>query len=226
LIIFDLDDTLISTSKTIIPKVLQKTLLRMIAEGLYINDSRKALKLLLMLNKQLLNSKEALKEFVRRIKAENFLNSGLEELDKLPLDIKVKTTSVRANKILQKLSEEHKLSLVSRGKEDMQMEKIRRAGIDISLFSHIMIVSDYKEEAYKQIVDKEGCMPYEVVVIGDRPLNDLVPAKKLGYNTIHFKNGRGADIMDEVGVDFQIISLEEVLNKIEDIKRVKRYANN
>jgi len=224
LIIFDLDDTLIATSKCIIPRVLKQALLRMIKEGLLVNDFLKMWRLLQDINKRSTSSSEALKEFLRHINGEKFLVYGLEELKKLPNDIKIEPTTHKVNEILKNISLSHKMAIVSRGEEKMQLEKINRAGINMSFFCHIYIVKEEKGNAYKEVVEKEGFTSNNVVVVADRPAIDLVPAKLLGYNTIHFKNGRKTGIMGWSCVDLQITRLGDLVSKLSEIER-RAYAN-
>jgi len=41
---------------------------------------------------------------------------------------------------------------------------------------------------FKQLLKKTKCKPEEAIMIGDNPIDDARPAKKLGLNAITYKN--------------------------------------
>jgi len=202
LIVFDLDDTLIDTSGTILAQRLQK-----VARDLHPGSESQ----LLRLNHSAKSSKESLGEFCEI--------SDLQDLDiqSLPF-VEQPQTLQGANALLKTLSLEHDLILVTIGRDDFQREKIKRAGINLRFFSEVIVCNE-KFNVYKRLLQKYPYAPSQVVVIGDRIDRDLTPAKLLGCKTIHIKWGRGVNFLDRRGhVDFAIRKLEQILDILPNIE--------
>ena len=207
LIIFDLDDTLIDTSGSTIPVKMKLALQAMVNMGLSVFDFEKAYKQLLELNEISLNGTEALKKFLLELKADiSLLEIGKKvyygksdvELKVLPLD--------GALKVLNILSCDKTLILVSFGEPEEQLSKMKIAGIDNSLFNEIFFVNDYnKKDIYKKIMAKHNIDSQDIIVIGDKVDGDLIPAKELGMITVHMCWGRGKLFKPKEGVvDYSI----------------------
>lgn len=223
LIIFDLDDTLIDTFNCISPYKLKNALFKMVGAGLKVDDVSQAFSEIERLNISSQSTEEALGAFLTKKQGQKFLDVGLQELNcLLPKSFRVKQVD-DAKSILKKLKSHHRLALVTRGNREQQLDKLAKSGIDYALFCHVIVCDGDKEPAYKKVVDHQGFAPSEVIVCGDRPELDLVPAKNLGYNTVHFKNGRGQST-DSSFVDFQIDKLQDLLDVVAalETKLVKR----
>ncbi len=214
LIIFDLDDTLIDTSGSITPIFFKKAIKELIKNGLEI-DEEKAFEKLIKIDKKSSSSKQSLKSFLLNIDAKkNFYDIALKIMNNTNLsDIKVFTLK-NANQILKYLSNFHKLAIVTAGDEKFQLYKIKKAGIDTSLFSKIVVAKDEnKEPYYKKIIEQLDIDIKDCFVCGDRVKVDLLGAKKLGCKTIHMRWGRGKNIykkQDSKLVDYTIFSLEQI----------------
>lgn len=214
LIIFDLDDTLVDTSASILPIKLKRALLEVKAAGLKLNFSlSEALKKLLTIDQKTASSEETLKVFFEKFKlppdpylklATRVVYEGsLNQIKILPVP--------NAELILKDLNQNHQLVLVTIGEEDQQKEKLEKAGIDVSFFSIIEVITKKaKKESYKRICQDLGFKSHEVLVVGDRVENDLKPAKELGYKTVLMRRGRGKNQRDFNFVDFKINSLLEL----------------
>lgn len=213
LIIFDLDDTIIDTTGSILPYRLQNALAKMVDKGFKISDFDQALERLRVLSVCSYNTGSALKEFLEIHDADpSLLEVALDEVyrnknfmyDVLP------TTS--AKEVLMELSRKHVLALVSIGIHEIQIEKMKKAGIDTALFSRIVVSeAPDKKMYYKQLLDDLRVSPLEVLVCGDRVKRDLMPGKGLGFKTVHMKWGRGAHQRGSKSeVDYTITSLEEL----------------
>lgn len=218
LIIFDLDDTLIDTSGSIVPKRLKIAFDRMVSAGLDLQDPKNQLENLLQINKKSISAKEALKEFLLVNDAiDNFFEIGLHAVYH-EFDPTMKIVSRKgANKILNELKENHNLALVTIGNEQFQRQKLENAGIDFSLFSIIEVIEDEdKKPAYKKIIDIFEKKASETLVCGDKVRTDLIPAKELSCITVHMQYGRGKNVKHEydVYVDYRIKELEELTNII------------
>jgi FMN phosphatase YigB (HAD superfamily) len=100
------------------------------------------------------------------------------------------------------------------GSEKLQLQKLKKAGIDTSLLSKIIVAGDDKTLAYKKIIKELKMNSSEVIVCGDRINNDLAPAKKMGCTTVHMKYGRGSSFEKDENIDFQIKELNSILEII------------
>lgn len=218
LIIFDLDDTLVQTSATLIPEKLKLGL-----QSVKTIDTHLFAELLRM-DTMSLSSECALEEFSElyainsdqlKILQRVIRKPALDGIDIEPVE--------RVNEVLQTLSERHFLCLVSRGEEGYQKEKLKHAGIDENVFSQLIFCQGGKKESYQKLFKRYARLESEVIVCGDRIGFDLSPAKALGFQTIHLAQGRGSVSLDYFSdVDYKIIHLVEIFDIIEEIER-KQY---
>lgn len=221
-IIFDLDDTLIDTSACITPVKLERALTRMVQEGMVIEDFSEALNTLLQMDQLSHSARAALEEFIEINGFDSrFLSFGLHEVyDKFSDDLPVFPVE-EAIDVLSRLSCEHKLAIVSVGNLDQQLWKLKKAGIDSSLFCKIHILQERnKKEIYQSLIREMNVSPQEVIVCGDRIPIDLIPAKQLGCMTVHMKKGRGlysSSIEQMHEVDFTITHLSQMQKVLLDI---------
>jgi FMN phosphatase YigB (HAD superfamily) len=213
LIIFDLDDTLIDTTGSILPHRLRKALQVMMEEGLVIEDFEAALSMMTTINARSDSTQHALKEFLEIHDAQEslFQRAYQEVYEKKYFDYDISPTKW-AIEVLMDLSKKHTLALVSVGIKEIQMEKMKKAGIDTSLFSRIIVCKEpNKRIYYQQLIEELKVSPLEVIVCGDRIKRDLSPGKALGFKTIHMKWGRGLHQKGEKGeIDFTIASLDQL----------------
>ncbi len=197
LIIFDLDDTLIDTSGCVTPFKMKECVRTLMDEGVNLPVFSKAYEELVQLNKEALKSKDALLLFARHYGAtEQKLTKALLSLtSSLPDDFVVATTP-DAKEILKFYQSSHRLALVTGGHPPFQREKLKKAGVDSSVFSMISIPEDsVKKPSYEMLKERFSLSSSEIWVCGDRIEMDLKPAFELGFHTIHMRWGRGA-VMD------------------------------
>ncbi len=225
LIIFDLDDTLIDTTGSIFPLQLQKTLVKMQKEGLPIEDFSWEWERFIYLNSISQSGEEALKKFLEPwgVRAEERIyEEGLKTLYG-PLDEKAKISLMEgAQNLLYLLKEQqHQLAVVTIGKPEIQHNKMKKSGLDSSLFSTILVVEEGgKKEAYQHISSSFLVNAENVLVCGDRIMKDLAPAKELGLWTVHFRAGRKETLpieQQKMYVDFFIENLADIEKIIEDL---------
>ncbi len=213
LIIFDLDDTLIDTSGSITPYQLQNAVKGLIDAGVVFQSEEEAMEFLLRLNKVAPSAKSAIEEFFEINDLDHALlpialSAVYEDFsDQLAVEV-----NEMAHEVLQLLSEVHKLALVTVGKTEHQMFKLKKAGIDSTIFSKIVVTQQKNKKIhYHSIVSELDVDSTEVVVCGDRIPIDLTPAKELGYKTIHMRSGRGVYCKgNRSDVDFTISRLSEI----------------
>ncbi|MBM3193722.1 MAG: HAD family hydrolase [Chlamydiae bacterium] len=214
LLIFDLDDTLIPTSKEITPKKLDSALKKMIDAGLKINFEE-GKKRIHQLNEKAHRSKQAIEYLVLECGGdETHREIGLKALEDKLLDFNV-TPQKELNEFLRVLRKEYPLAIVTGGSKQVQEEKIDLYKIDRELFREI-IVEDWgeKERAYIQLKERFGSF----LVVGDRIANDLSGAKKLGGITIHIRQGRGLlEPKNHPDVDYEIETIKELTRVLERV---------
>jgi putative hydrolase of the HAD superfamily len=211
LIIFDLDDTLIDTSGSILPHRHRSALSAMMNQGFTVDCVSSALKELKELDKKSLNSKITLESFLGM--QQDFLEIGLNEIygnQNFSFPVAFTDGAIEA---VDALAEEHTLAIVTYGDPDVQEKKMEKAGLDKALFSTIVVCREpNKGPHYKTIFEKYGEDPLDVVVCGDRIERDLLPAKELGFNTVLMRWGRGkTQEFDSTVIDREINSLRELL---------------
>ncbi len=194
----------------------------MVEEGLELNNFDRALELLLRLDKKSESAKSALEEFIEINDFDpKFLPGALhevyssfsEETPVFPVEDAVEVLSI--------LSYDHKMAIVSVGKMELQMWKLKKAGIDSSLFCKILVLEERnKKKSYEALIQELNLVPSDVIVCGDRIPIDLLPAKQLGCKTIHMKKGRGLhSIGGEREVDFTITGLSQISKVLADLSK-------
>ncbi len=219
LVIFDLDDTLVDTSRSIIPTRLEKIIDRMIVEGCLFKNKAVALEELLRINEGARNTGYALSEFfeINGLDRE-FLLIAEEEL--ASEEEVVISAAEGAHSTLQLLSRDHTLAIVTAGHPNLQRKKMEGAGISGTFFSKVIVCpSKEKERSYQECLQDLQFHPKETVVCGDRIQQDLAPAKRLGMHTIHIRQGRGIFQKDfYFDCDYSINSLEEISDLLNSIQ--------
>lgn len=213
LIIFDLDDTLIDTTGSITPVKLEQALVKMVEAGLEIGNFEEALDILKRLDTAAESGSQTLLEFLEITNADKkYFEIGQAELyGQLSSDFPIYPLD-QALEVLEELGAQHQLALVSMGKPDQQLLKLKNAGIDSTIFSKIIISEDRdKKPHYKTILDELGFAPLQTVVCGDRVGRDLLPAKELGCITVQMQWGRGLNSTHSPrDVDYAIRKLSQI----------------
>lgn len=214
LIIFDLDDTLIDTSGCITHFKLEDALHAMVREGLVIADFSEALEVLRRLNSTSDSARSAIAEFIEILGVDQmFFEIGVKEVyESIPSDLPIFALD-GAIEILTELVGQHQLALVTIGKLALQMEKMKKAGIDSRIFSKIVVTGEKNKKLhYQMIMDELAYSSKEVLVCGDRTALDLVPARELGLKTVKVQWGRGLSSSEYKGnVDYCISELKELI---------------
>jgi putative hydrolase of the HAD superfamily len=220
LIIFDLDDTLIDTSGCITPIKLEHALHKMVEHGLVLPNLLQALEMIKRLNEVSESGKSTLAEFLEIHDADSrFLDIGIRELyENFSSDFHVSPLD-HALDVLLELKEDHRLALVTRGQPEIQRLKLKKAGIDSSLFSKIIACSEGGKKSHYQAIREEfDYHPSEVIVCGDRIAVDLTPAKELGFKTVHMRWGRGLNSVEpKSDVDYTIshfLEFKEIMTQV------------
>lgn len=191
-IIFDLDDTLIQTTDVTTPFYLRKVADLMGGSN---SEKNKIFIDLLAKHQKSVSSRETLnKFFAKNPEKKKFCTLSHRILyEQFPQDTPIQAYP-EVNKILSYLSRSNTLFIVSKGIPSIQMKKLKKAGIDCKLFSKIVVSSkEDKRESYQKIVRMGAKKKASILVVGDRPVLDLKPAKELGCITVHIRRGRGKE---------------------------------
>lgn len=213
LIIFDLDDTLIDTSGSITPVKLGDALQKMVDAGFQTTSFTESLELLKRLDALAPSGSAALAEFVEIHDVDPSLYEiGHRELyENICFDMPIFSVD-QAVETLSYLRISHQLALVTIGKPSQQYEKMKKAGIDSTIFSKIIVTEEKnKKVCYQAIVEELGAIPTDVLVCGDKIAVDLTPAKELGFKTVHMCFGRGKNSLGlKEDVDYTITRLSQI----------------
>jgi len=212
LIIFDLDDTLIDTSGCVTPFKLREVLTEMLG----FCPPANVLDALTQLDGELCRSKEAIETIGKRLNlSEEAIERGLAQLvTPLPDHFRVNCTP-GAKEILEEIQSRCPIALVTVGYPPFQLDKLKKAGIEASIFSKIVILGDsVKKTSYKNLAEEFSVAPSDVWVCGDRIPVDLMPAYELQFNTVHMRWGRGKKMALEPWIDHTISGLTELRNII------------
>lgn len=212
LIIFDLDDTLIETTRAILPFKLRHALEEMMRKGLEIADFNKSFDHLLCLNNEAESSRQGLELFLKEIQSLDFFNIGMQALDApLPQDFTVSPT-LYAQDVLLELKNHHTLALVTYGNLEYQKQKLKISGIKEEIFKQLIVIPiQNKKPSYEYLLQLLQYQPKETLVCGDRVASDLVPAKELGMHTVHMRCGRGKNNSSpKNAIDYTIENLSEL----------------
>jgi len=124
----------------------------------------------------------------------------------------------RVKEVLERLSSEYKLGIVTNGRARCQNAKIDYVGIR-HLFQSIMISEEFgvkkpHSSIFEACLAELRCAPSDCICIGDNPDNDLQPAKKLGMQTIWIRNGHFSHTEIHDQSIKSIAEIEQVLNKL------------
>lgn len=219
LIIFDLDDTLVDTSGTLTPVQLKKALWQMKQEGLVIHNFTKELNRLYELDQKSPSARDTIKNFLKgKDLNKKFFSIGIQTVYyDFSKDLTISALA-HAKKVLKVLFKKHQLAIVSSGKKEIQILKLEKAGIEPSLFSRIEVTpTTEKKPLYKRILEETTFCTKDILICGDKVQVDLVPAKELGFTTVHILSGRGKRQTGKQWVDYTIHKLPELLNIVEGL---------
>jgi putative hydrolase of the HAD superfamily len=223
LIIFDLDDTLIDTSRGLTPQQLKKALHRMKDQGVYLGDFSKAENVLLRLNETASSAKHAILEFfeINQLDCKYFDMACKVVYDEISPDISIEPSD-GALDVISVLFESHKLALVTVGVQHLQLMKLKKAGIHSHFFSKIVVTQERNKKLhYKAIIEELDFDPSDVLVCGDRIEVDLSPAKELGLKTVQMLSGRGLHCKgNKEDVDYRISHLSELIKILTQVSSI------
>ncbi len=215
MIVFDLDDTLIDTQGSVMPPLLRWILQEIQRQGHIFAHFEKALDHWYKLNQYARSAGKGFAEFAQMYHIpEPLCQFALQSLYHHPVFTPQVSPMEGSLDILEELSSEHTLALVSRGEASIQSKKMELAGIDTDWFDHLYFdPKACKKQFYSKILFKEKKRAQNALVCGDRIEADLSPAKQLGMKTVHIRSGRGlGNTGFKTHVDYTIVYLSELRN--------------
>jgi putative hydrolase of the HAD superfamily len=86
--------------------------------------------------------------------------------------------------VLPFLQQHYKLIVVTKGDLLDQERKLRKSGL-LPYFHHIEIVSDKQESDYQKLIDKQGILPKEFMMVGNSVKSDILPVIAIGGIGVH-----------------------------------------
>jgi len=86
--------------------------------------------------------------------------------------------------VLNILSKEYRLILVTKGDLLDQERKLNKSGL-IDYFHHIEVVSDKKEENYLKLLTHLDIIPSEFLMVGNSLKSDVLPLINIGAHSMH-----------------------------------------
>ncbi|MBI2812363.1 MAG: HAD family hydrolase [Candidatus Melainabacteria bacterium] len=212
---------MIDTSGCITHHKLEDALRAMVREGLVLEDFDAAVEQLRRLDKTAESARSSVAEFVEILGIDKrYYEIGVKEIyENIPSELPIFPLE-GALELLAELGQQHQVALVTAGIPSVQMDKLKKAGIDSRIFSKIAVSEDRnKKPHYQMIVEELGYLPTEVIVCGDRIPNDLAPARELGFKTVQMQWGRGMHYSGFKGdVDYSISQLKEIKTIVNDLR--------
>jgi len=86
--------------------------------------------------------------------------------------------------VLQKLSRKYRLIVLTKGDLLDQERKLERSGLT-KYFHHVEVLSDKKEENYKNLLDHLEINVNEFLMIGNSLKSDVIPILNIGARAVH-----------------------------------------
>lgn len=103
------------------------------------------------------------------------------------------------------------IAIASEGKAIKQWDKLIRLGID-NLFHRVFVtdsaVGGKTSKFYSEIAKKLNLSPGSILMVGDNPKKDILPAKKAGMKTVRVAQGKHSGEKDIA--DAKISKIEEI----------------
>jgi len=109
---------------------------------------------------------------------EAILNIGKDMINKPVILLK------GVENVLNILSKEYRLILVTKGDLLDQERKLNKSGL-IDYFHHIEVVSDKKEENYLKLLTHLDIIPSEFLMVGNSLKSDVLPLINIGAHSMH-----------------------------------------
>lgn len=128
---------------------------------------------------------------------QNAYNKAVEAygLKKVPWNSEDEIKYPEAENVLRELSKRYKIGIIA-NQELGSEQRLDKLGllkyIDIVIASAEEGITKPDLRIFQIALDRANCKPEEVVMVGDRIDNDIIPANKIGMKTVWLKQGFGS----------------------------------
>lgn len=122
--------------------------------------------------------------------------------------------------VVKKCSTIAELAVTTNGIASIQRNRLKKSGL-IDYFKYLFISEEMgcskpQLPYYEEIFRQSGCLPHEIIVIGDSLSADMLGAMRSGcirvwYNPKHLENNT------EITIDYEIDDLNQILNILEEL---------
>lgn len=224
-ILFDVDDTLYSTT-TFADQARRNAILAMIRMGLKLDVEEALRELKEVVAEFSTNYDRHYDKLLRRLPPEKLggVNPAILVAAGVVAYHETKFRQLRpwkdAEEALEALHTRTNLVLgvLTEGLEVKQAEKLVRLDLYRFLDPRAIFISDQigiskpNPKLYRYAAEKLGLPPAEIMVVGDNPAKDLVPAKEVGMITVrHRGGGKHAGAPTAVAPDYEIEDFHDLL---------------
>lgn len=230
IIVFDLDDTLLDTSSLLVPVAVQMACQTMIDFGLCATISE-----CITFRNQCIKHfpranpfKEMINHFDIKEKTpkEQMLEAAQIAFCQVPLPNNLAILD-GGQSLLENLTLNHKLFLLTIGHTDTQNQKINKMGIR-SFFHEILLVDnksiDTKFSVFEKLVTHLSSLsirPERILSVGDRLDQEIAAAKLQGCKTCWFKNGEHSFLQAQKKEEFP----DFIIYKLSDLIKLCQWQN-
>lgn len=128
------------------------------------------------------------------------------------------TPDEEVNLKIRQLQDKYNMIILTNGKSYEQRMKLKKLGLEnifklyISGETHI---SKPKEKAFLNVLETEGILAVETMMIGDSLYHDIVPAKKLGLKTCLIEKQWHFDDELQAYSGYKVKNIEQFLDELE-----------
>jgi len=162
-------------------------------------------------------NKKDIKDIVEICKKEKMDYKKLCQIFEEDLFIHKISTNIEIlpNEFFKKLSKKTHLYIASMSQEKYIQHYLNLYNINKNCFKGCLYLDlvnhESKKDLFKEIINREGCHPDEVLMIGDNYFHDIQPAIEIGMKTLHLQ-GDFSQIYDYLTHN-KICNCEEFKNK-------------
>ena len=128
------------------------------------------------------------------------------------------TPDEEVNLKIRQLQDKYNMIILTNGKSSEQRMKLKKLGLEnifklyISGETHI---SKPKEKAFLNVLETEGILAVETMMIGDSLYHDIVPAKKLGLKTCLVEKQWHFDDELQAYSGYKVKNIKQFLDELE-----------
>ena len=128
-----------------------------------------------------------------------------------------------ARQLLEEISKEHPLMLITKGDLFHQQRKLEESGL-AGFFQAVEVVSDKTPEVYREILERHQIDPRRFIMVGNSLRSDIIPVLKLGawaiYLSGHLTWSHEYDPLAEISQDRyrEVKEISQVLSAVKALE--------